>query len=205
MIKVEIKYHYRRNFKLSLIVSLVISIICFLYFPVSYQEENKILFSNDNIISFDNIPVTVQNTPGTFLSKPKTPLIFSTQKIIEPELLDNVEIKNEDFAAAENSSGLSDEKLNQNNNAEASILPFKPRQIFEVVPLKNDNFNGMIKLSLKIDTTGKVINYIVVKNTVNNKNCLENVISAASKSRWQPAELNGKKVEYWVEKSYTFN
>lgn len=205
MSKVETKYRYSRNIKLSLIASLIIIIICFEYFPDFNLREKKILFTGMNITSFENIPVTTQNYPASLFSKPKTPAIIYTQSLVEPEMLNDVAINIPDELSDKNFNDLKITGLKKGSNDQIEQLPFKPRQIFEVVPQKNEDVNGTISLSLKIDTLGKVINYIILKSTIDNRNCLNNVISAASKSRWQPAEINGKKVEFWVEKSYTFN
>lgn len=205
MINIEAKYRYSRNIKLSIIASLVISIVAFLYFPDYNRQGEKILFTDINISSFENIPVTIQSNPSSSFSKPNIPPIIYSQQITWFDMLNDVVINFPDNTSTANIFHSKISGSNKTSNEKIEQLPFKPRQIFEVVPPKNEDVNGVISLSLKIDTLGNVINCIILKNTIENESCINSVISAASKSRWQPAEIDGKKVEYWVEKSYTFN
>ncbi len=84
-------------------------------------------------------------------------------------------------------------------------LPFLPRQIIEVVPKQIEGAKGTITLSINIDQNGYVKGYKIIKNTANKEECIEKVINAASKSRWQPIMMEGRKIDYWIEKSYEFN
>ena len=83
-------------------------------------------------------------------------------------------------------------------------LPFLPRQILEVLPKREENVSGRITLSVRISTTGYFVDHRVVENTTNSQSCLNNVIEAAKKSRWEPILLGSQKVEYWVRKTYWF-
>lgn len=84
-------------------------------------------------------------------------------------------------------------------------LPFVPRQVLEVVPEKeDDNTEGEIDLILRIGTDGSVKEHKVNSNTTNSFRYLNNVIKAAYKSRWEAVTYKGDKVEYWVEKKYSF-
>lgn len=84
-------------------------------------------------------------------------------------------------------------------------LPFVPRQILEVVPQNPEGVKGTIRLVLKIGTDGFVKEDKIIYNTTNNAACLMNTIEAAYKSRWEKISIEGKRIEYWVEKTYKFN
>lgn len=84
-------------------------------------------------------------------------------------------------------------------------LPFIPRQILEVLPQNNLSAEGEITVHLKINTEGKVKEYKIVKNTSSQPECLGSVLKAVYKSRWESVIYKGSKIEYWVEKTYTFN
>ncbi|MGE5352892.1 MAG: hypothetical protein ACM3P0_12470 [Acidobacteriota bacterium] len=85
-------------------------------------------------------------------------------------------------------------------------LPFIPRQVLEVVPEKpGDNAEGEIDLILRIGTDGLVKEHRVNSNTTNSNMYLNNVIKAAYKSRWEAVTYKGGRVEYWIEKKYSFN
>lgn len=84
-------------------------------------------------------------------------------------------------------------------------LPFMPRQILEVVPQNTEGTKGTIRLVLKIGTDGSVKEDKVIYNTTNNAACLKNTMEAAYKSRWEKISIEGKQIQYWVEKTYKFN
>lgn len=84
-------------------------------------------------------------------------------------------------------------------------LPFVPRQILEVVPQNVEGVKGTIILILKIGTDGLVKEDKIIYNTTNNAECLKNTIDAAYKSRWEQIKMEGKQIQYWIEKTYKFN
>ncbi len=84
-------------------------------------------------------------------------------------------------------------------------LPFIPRQILEVVPQNVDGAKGTIILILKIGTDGFVKENKIIYDTTNNAECLKNTIDAAHKSRWEQIKIEGKQIQYWIEKTYKFN
>jgi hypothetical protein len=84
-------------------------------------------------------------------------------------------------------------------------LPFVPRQILEVVPQNMDGIKGTIILVLRIGTDGFVKEHKVIYNTSNDDACLMNTVDAAYKSRWEQVKIEGKQIQYWIEKTYKFN
>jgi hypothetical protein len=88
------------------------------------------------------------------------------------------------------------------------VLPAEsmPRLIYEKVPSEGENkFNGELQLSLKINENGKVVDHRILSNSMDCTNCLNEIIQAAYKTKWEPAIVDGKKIDYWVVKSYAFN
>jgi len=89
-----------------------------------------------------------------------------------------------------------------------SSLPegYRPRQLLEVVPEKvADEIKGEIVLALRIGENGKVIDYRILQNVTQSLICQEHALKAAQASLWESANVNGKPVEYWIEKTYKFN
>ncbi|MCL6098397.1 MAG: energy transducer TonB [Bacteroidetes bacterium] len=84
-------------------------------------------------------------------------------------------------------------------------LPFVPRQILEVIPQNVEGANGEIVLLLKIGIDGIVKEYKVVMNTTGDSEVLKHVLEAAYKSRWEKIKMDGRQVEYWIEKTYRYN
>ena len=190
--------HYSRNLKIGLILSELL-IICVFIFSPKINQDKSLKFS-EPLIFIDEIPVTIQ--PARNISKePKTPEIFIDEEIDDPVILDNIVLSHTNQQELSVSNNITDTD-NLNNAGE----PRLPTQLLEVLPdKKNMNYNGSLKLKLKIDSSGKVADYVILFNSIDCKDCLKEIISAVYKSKWKPARKNGSETEFWVEKSYTFN
>jgi hypothetical protein len=190
---------YSRNIKLGIIVSELILITLFKFFP-DLNSSNQFKYDNDPIILMSDIPVTIQSTKKKAFVKPSAPKIVFIDEIEEPEILEDVQ--NVGYTSYEN-----DDVVNESNAAaRISLLSMMPRQVLEVLPDKKaDQLNGEVNLYVKINENGQVTEHKILYNSLNCTDCLSRVIIAVYKSRWEPAMINGKQVEYWVEKTYNFN
>ena len=144
------------------------------------------------------MPLTVQKLPA-YKQKPDIPLIYISDQVEAFELLDDVTLPSQGISQTAVFSFESEDQAN--------LQPVRsaPRQIFEVLPANDDNeVNGWLQLSLKINKNGRVVDHRILYNTLDCEDCLNNIINAAYRSRWEPASVNGKNTDYWVVKSYTF-
>ena len=117
----------------------------------------------------------------------------------EPEILDEIELNFEDIKEV-----IPSDKIFLADELEG--LPYIPRQILEVLPEQSDEkYQGKIILSLWIDKKGKAKDHKVLMNTTGSKECLDHVLKAAYKSKWQPVVIDSNIYEYWIEKTYVFN
>jgi len=189
---------YSVNFKISLIFSELIIITAFLIAPD--LEYNNPPDTNEPLILIDEIPITIQNSEYAS-KKPVTPVIVITEEISEPEILDDIAIPN-NFANV--NQAVENHNVAINENVKLDRKP--PRQILEVLPeKKNFNYVGTLLLKIKIDSRGQVTDHLILFNSLECKDCLSEIISAIYKSIWEPGVKEGIAMEYWVEKSYTFN
>lgn len=196
------KYYYRRNFELGIVISLLLIIILFKFFPnLNFNEIKKPVYL-DPLITVIDIPSTSQeNLMPLTLPIPPKPIVSSL--IIE---MDELEIL-EDIEFDENSLESTFSKNSKSFGTgirEMTSLPFIPREIFVSVP-NIEEVNGYIKLSLKIGVDGRPKAHNVLENTTGCTDCLDKVIKAAYKSLWVPVRIEGDKVEYWLEKTYSFD
>ena len=198
-----LKNEYKIHFKLSLIASLIISILFFLFFPYIStpspppKEYQLLLFTINDLA-----PNTKQDNITS--PKPKTPKIFIPGIIDEPEILPDEEVA--PLTENENNGGGNGDISGKGAALDALQLPFVPRQILEVLPQNVDeNIKGLIDVELKIGIDGKVIEHKVNLNTTGSQKCLLSVIIAAYKSKWEPIKVKNNKIVYWVEKTYRFN
>lgn len=183
--------------KLSIILNLAIFICLFYFFPKHTTPTNKRL--NEPIILIDEIPITVQPIVES-TQKPIPPQILFSDIMEEPELLSDILIteNTEREPVAGNEYSLV--------NISLSSLPQSPRQILEVLPeQKRIKISGSIKLSLKINEIGKVIDHKIIYNNLNCDGCISEILAAAYKSKWELATKSGIAAEYWVEKTYSFH
>jgi len=188
------KEKYTRNIEISLIISLSFFIMLFYFYPHFNQTSTKTPQYQVPVIEVMHIPITTQQRNKK--PRPSKPLIPVESD--ELELLDYVEIEEMiqgDSSGFENISG----------PVSYADLPFTPRQLLDVLPIRNDpSVSGLIILSLRIGIDGAVKEYKVIKNTTNCNPCLENVIKAVKQSKWEPAAINNQKIEYWIDKTYHF-
>jgi hypothetical protein len=200
-----LKDENRVIFKLSLIASLTICILFFMFFPhISPPEQPPREYQSLLFTINDLAPSTSQQNIKS--PKPPVPKIIVPDAVEEPEILPD-----QDIVSSTESGESGNEKGSSNISGEGSILdmpqlPFVPRQILEVLPKNVEkSTKGYIELSLKIGTDGHVIGYKIIGNTTGSDQALQSVIMAAYKSKWEPVKIKDNKVIYWVEKTYSFN
>lgn len=189
--------NYSRNIKISLIISELLVICAFLFSPGI--TDNNFFEIKEPIFLIDDIPITFQ--PDKYASeKPSTPEIFISGEISEPIILNDVifeDIRDQEFS-------------DENEVADVSILNKwerrSPRQLLEVLPdERNRNYKGSLQLKLKINNSGKVAAHVILFNSIDCEDCIQEILSAVYKSIWEPGIKNGAETEFWVEKSFTFN
>lgn len=65
--------------------------------------------------------------------------------------------------------------------------------------------NGIVRLLLLIDESGRIESVENLENTTHSEACLKRAKQAALKTRWIPAMVDSKPVKSWVTKEYKFN
>ena len=181
-----------------MIVSETLIISAFVFSPGKISHR-KIVSDNEPILLFDEIPQTVQNQTVK-RHKPKNPQIYISDEVEAFELLEDVNISINTSDQNDNNSSVSNDQSN------VETMHSVPRLIFEVIPADGNNeFKGKLQLSLKINKKGQVVDHLIIFNSLDCTNCLNDVIKAAYKSKWEPAFVNGTNTDFWVIKSYSFN
>ncbi|QQS37293.1 MAG: energy transducer TonB [Ignavibacteriales bacterium] len=199
------KYNYNRNLAISFVISIVIVISIFLFTPEPSAKKIVVKTTTDNFIPVEYIPVTHQSLSGEKLSSQvseNNPPEIAVESI-EPELADETETALTDIETA---SLIGDNGNEENVNEETQPgYNFSARQILEVIPGKKEKINGSIKLSLLVNKDGLVKEHKIVSSSLDCGDCLENILDAVYKSKWQPLVIKGKKTEFWTDKQYVFN
>ncbi|MEW6196175.1 MAG: hypothetical protein AB1521_13580 [Bacteroidota bacterium] len=198
------RIYYPIIIKIGHILSLLLCVMIFLLAPRISKEKKEIPYFPEPLITVLDIPRTDQSSSSS-MPRPAVPIISSLfEPLDEPEPLGDFEIKESSKEQA-SLPGSKQTASDKKGIYEATSFPFVPRQIVEVIPEKVDDAEGSLKLRLLISREGIVKTHGVLSNTLNNKKVYQNVIDAVYKSRWQPITFEGEKVEYWIEKTYTFD
>ena len=199
------KLNYSINFKVGIAISLSICILVFKFYHNINSDEKEIPYFQEPVITLIDIP----NTEISSRAAPPMPTVPTISSILEP--IDEPEPLH-DFIISEFSKndgvpeGIGKSKQGSGTSIyEASSFPFIPRQILEVVPLRVEGVTGLIKIRVLIGVEGFVKQHKILNNTVDSQTGLESILEAVYKSQWQPISIEGEKVEYWIEKTYTFN
>ncbi len=199
------KFDYSINLKIGIAASLCLCILVILFYPELKIIKKEIPYFREPVLTIIDIPNTQQSTSS--MPKPAVPIITTLfEPIAELEPLPDIKI-NETSLSNSNQTGESNSKsIGRGTDIyNASSFPFVPRQILEVIPQKIDGAKGAIKVSIHVGTDGYAKRIKILSNSTESKLCLAKVEEAVYKSRWQPITIEDQKVEYWIEKTYTFN
>jgi hypothetical protein len=190
------KLNYQKRLELCFVAILCFFILLLFIFQKFQPNSFKISETKYPEIIVVEIPRTIQHIAKR-LPKPSMPSIIVP--VDEPEILDEIELNFEDIKEV-----IPSDKIFLADELEG--LPYIPRQILEVLPEQSDEkYQGKIILSLWIDKKGKAKDHKVLMNTTGSKECLDHVLKAAYKSKWQPVVIDSNIYEYWIEKTYVFN
>ena len=187
-----LKENYNRILEYAFIFTLLVFILIF------YFSDKTTLFKKDlPVVKFTSI--TIVEIPRTIQKTKKRPRPLKPSIPVasdEIDIIDEVEL--EEAAAAINEAGLGDNKVGE-SFSEAT-------QILETIPKDTENkINGYITLHLQIGKNGKVKSCRIKESSLSDSSYASVVISAVMKSLWKPAVKNGKPVESWVTKTYSFD
>ncbi len=214
--------HYRRNIFISIIIICVLIIFAYLYLPKRSLPDKKNLYHKPLIIP-QEVPLTVKSLPVQN-EKHDTSRTYNRDTVSAYKLPEDVRRNlridnpnpNENSKSTDQNLKISKEPPVEKESSPGgsasmdqhttSLIKSEPRLIFEVVPSEGENkYNGKLELSLKINENGQVVDHRILSNSLDCTDCLNAIIQAAYKSKWEPAIVDGKKSDYWVVKSYTFN
>ncbi len=185
---------YKKQLEICFILSLSLMIVIFYAVPRFSSTFGLLEIDKHPEIIIVQIPRTIQKSQQR---QPKPVLPEIPVPSDEVELLEEVKFKPDTTLTFDRSRLFEGAYLSDN-------LPYLPRQILEVLPKREENVSGRITLSVRVSTSGYFVDHRVVENTTNSESCLNNVINAAKKSRWEPILLGSRKVEYWIIKTYWF-
>ncbi len=89
----------------------------------------------------------------------------------------------------------------------ADTIP--PRPLMQTLPeypeeLQKKRVKGSVKLLVKVDENGRVVDVVMARNTTGSEMCRELAIEAAYKSTYIPARSDNRNIEMWTTCIYSF-
>jgi hypothetical protein len=187
-----IKQNYNRILKYTFILTLFIFILVF-YF----SDKTSVFEANLPVVKFTAF--TIVEIPRTKQKIKKRPRPLRPSIPVasdEIDIIDEVEL--EESAVSVSDIGLGGDTAGETFS--------EARQILETVPKDTENrIKGYITLNLQIDKYGKVKACRIKETSLSDSAYASVIKSAVMKSLWKPALKNGKPIESWVIKTYSFD
>ena len=192
MEKTFLKKYYFRVLELAFIISLIIFTLIFYFSEKTGVFYSKLPIVKITTLTMVEIPRTMQKVKKK--PRPLKPRIPTADD--EEKVLDEVEIEKGDFI---------NDELGISGETHKEVFS-EAIQILETVPKDTEKkISGHITLNLKIGKDGKVKECKIKETSLSNSIYSIQIINAIKKSQWKPAIKNGKAVESWVIKTYSFD
>lgn len=155
-------------------------------------------------IAVEDIPATRQGAPRRPPRRPAVPIPVESESIPPDATIESTELNFAIDIGELASAG----RLAEGVGGGAPIIP--PRPIALVLPEypeeeKKNRVEGVVKVSLHIDETGRVVDAVVVENTTGSERCAAAALRAAKGTRFIPARRGKKPIPYWVTMPFTFS
>lgn len=197
-----LRKNYQKHLELSYIITLVFTILMMrLAANIEIQPIEPVV--EIPAITVEPIPPTEQGKKRPLPPKPAIPIPSEEEWIPEEETIEPIQFTFHSAAGEDGGGGTQDAGIGA-----PTIIP--PRPIAWVIPEypeedRKRGVRGEVKLSIQIDSTGKVIEAIVIENTTGSERCAQAAIRAALASRFLPARKGGKPTSYWLIQPYRFD
>jgi hypothetical protein len=202
---------YRKNFLCGIITSIIVHIVLLiivLFFSLNSNGEEQKYFISTYTVQINKLPSNDTTWSGggsmndgvdELVKGSSTPQSISGIPVpsSEPDKIEfgnitNLEPPKDSLAGNGGGSGSGAGEgvgngygFGQGLGKGVKQLPYMPRQILEVVPQNTGGVKGTIILVLRIGTNGFPLEHKVIYNTVNDPDCMLDIIDAVYKSRWQ--------------------
>jgi len=200
--KVSLKYKYKKNIELGLIVTLFLLIVIFQGWKRFESEAKK--QSRVNIpIEVQEIPQTEQERKPPAPTRPAIPIESESEDIDEDETIETSEINLTELAPppAPPDEDVDDESaiFVAYDEAPEPIGGFAAIQRNLVYPeiARKAGVEGKVVVNCLVDEKGNVVKTTILKSLGNN-GCDEAAIAAIKSVKWKPAKQRDKSVKVWI-------
>lgn len=189
---------YRRRMAVSLGMSLTLIVLLFVVLPRQFPFSQPRPLPEVVSLKLDDIRA---EAPAPALPARMTQPLPQAEPVVDAEPEATLpEMQPQQSGIADGDSlgwGVAAGGVGTGVGAAGDTIP--PRPIIQSMPdypkeEKKRRVSGVVRLSVYIDTGGRVINITVVENTTGSKLCEQAAIEAARRSRYQPATVGNRPV-----------
>jgi protein TonB len=203
--KVNIKIKYLRHFELGLILSLIITILMFVYFPnvsVSKQLQEQM----QELVDVEDVDITKQETAPPPPPKPVIPIETPNDDILEDIELEETELDVQEIVSAPPPPVVEDEKLEETEpnffiaveempSPIGGIMGIQAKIVYPEIA-KRAGVQGRVYVKAFVDENGIVKKVEVIKGI--GAGCDEAAVEAVMQTKFNPGKQRGRPVKVQI-------
>ncbi len=190
-----------KRIHLTTMISLLFLLALFLFLPKRWDPSRPSPSRITLNVVVESVPHTEQRIRRGRVPpvKPAVPLAVEDPLIPDNAVIDPTEMTLEAGFMVEGRSGLT---VGQPD----TVQPVPLLQVMPAYPKeeKERKRSGVVRLLVKVNTEGQVVDVVVSQNTTNSELCARAAIQAAYKSRYQPGSVGDRMLPLWTVCEYGF-
>lgn len=200
--KVDVKLKYRKAFEISIIISLLLLILAFKYFP-RFQAEQMEVEAVQELVDVEDVEITKQETAPPPPPKPPIPIEAPSDEDLEDIEIEDTEIDMEEEIAAPPPPVEEEEEIPVEFFVAVEEMPepiggiegIQKKIIYPEIA-KRAGVQGRVYVKAFVDESGVVKKAEVLKGI--GAGCDEAAVAAVMKTRFKPGKQRGKPVRVQV-------
>jgi len=196
------KQRYRARLELSLVISLVLVLCFFLIWRRAIHIREFPAYSSGGILlDTDLPPATKKGGSPLPPSMPQIPIPSEDEFISNEVTIDFTDLDMINDLSAIKGEGGDDDAYGSRRGG--------PRPLYEVIPeypddLRDKGISGVVVLSIRVTSSGKVDSVIVLENTSGSARLGKAAVRAAYLCRYAPYTENLHESGLWIRRPYRF-
>jgi len=200
--KVDLKFKYRKVFEISIILSLLLLILAFKFFP-RVQGEQMAVEAAQELVDMEDVDITKQETAPPPPPKPPIPIEAPADDELEDIEIEDTEIDMEEVIAAPPPPIEEEEEVAIEFFVAVEEMPepiggiqgIQQKIIYPEIA-KRAGVQGRVYVKAFVDESGTVKKAEVIKGI--GAGCDEAAVDAVMKTRFKPGKQRGKPVRVQV-------
>lgn len=201
--KYDLKLHYKRIFEISLIISLVVLIAAFKFFP-NFQGENIKIDAPQELIDVEDVEATKQESAPPPPPKPPIPIEAPTDDVLEDIEIADTELDVEAEVTAPPPPPVEEEEeeepvffvaVEEMPEPVGGIAAIQEKIVYPEIA-KRAGVQGRVFVKAYVDENGNVNKVELIRGI--GAGCDEAAMEAVQKTKFKPGKQRGKPVKVQV-------